>query len=249
MARLLSPCIAPHESQVPEAKSQAALAADIESWCCLCSQPWAEYRGQFKCAGSLPPPTGKCAVPVIVCKACQPAAAANPSALRCPLCQEGYIAPQSLPEMVVHPEKKKRLIGGQAKTVAPAKGAKRERPLSAPASRLFVGGMPYVTDATSVRATLAAAAAAGGADGADTPLVPASAPVDWVRDRKSGLFYGSAFVQMGSIEAAEAAVKASQSSAGVKLGKRKLRLNFAPVKDGESWPSEGFEQRERPPVA
>ena len=52
--------------QVPEAKSSAALEGDVESWCAVCAAPWAAYRGQFKCAGRLPPPAGVCAVPVIV---------------------------------------------------------------------------------------------------------------------------------------------------------------------------------------
>jgi len=53
---------------------------------------------------------------------------------------------------------------------------------------------------------------------------------------------------MGSIAAAQAAVRAAASNAGVALGKRKLRLNFAPVKPDEVWPPEGFKQRERPPL-
>jgi hypothetical protein len=109
-----------------------------------------------------------------------------------------------------------------------------------------VGGLPFITDASSVRASLAAAAAAGGADGGDLPLVSVTAPVDWLRDHSSGLFYGSARVQMGSVEAAEAAVRAAQS--GVRMGKRKLRINFAPLREGVVWPPAEFQQRERPPV-
>jgi len=32
----------------------------------------------------------------------------------------------------------------------------------------------------------------------------------------------------------------------LRIGKRKLRLNFAPLKPGEEWPAIGFVQRERP---
>lgn len=226
--------------QVPEAKASDALAADVESCCCVCSRPWAEYRGQHKCAGSLPPPTRVCAVPVLVCTGCQPAAAADPPSLRCPLCQEGYVAPQARPA-----------LGGRREEAAPLpvdpRPAKRARPLAPPSSRLFVGGLPYLTNATAVRSALAAAAASGGADGGDHPLVAVDAPVDWLRDQSSGLFYGSARVQMGSVEAAEAAVRVAGAS-GLRMGKRKLRLNFAPVKEGEEWPSVGFERKERPPV-
>ncbi|EOD41954.1 hypothetical protein EMIHUDRAFT_194568 [Emiliania huxleyi CCMP1516] len=189
--------------QVPEAKSSAALEGDVESWCAVCAAPWAAYRGQFKCAGRLPPPAGVCAVPVIVCNRCSDAATADPASLRCPLCQEGYVAPQAMPEVVMADKRApdQRLGGGRAK---------KQRPLAEPSSRVFVGSLPFVVDATA-----------------------------------SGLFYGSAFVQMGSVEAATTAVGAAREGR-LRIGKRKLRLNFAPLKPGEEWPAVGFVQRERP---
>ena len=69
--------------QVPELKKEESLQKDVESVCCVCKAPCAEYRGQHKCANAT------CKVPVIVCAGCQEAAAAARD-LNCPLCEEGF---------------------------------------------------------------------------------------------------------------------------------------------------------------
>ena len=76
---------------MPEAKPENELTAEIESNCCVCERPWDKYRGNFKCAGVLPPPIGKCAVPVLVCTTCQKRSDFNVEDLACPLCKEGYV--------------------------------------------------------------------------------------------------------------------------------------------------------------
>ena len=87
----------------------------------------------------------------------------------------------------------------------PNRRAKKQRPLAEPSSRVFVGSLPFVVDATAVRDALAAAAGAAAGSCAE---------VEWLRDRESGLFYGSAFVQMGSVEAATTAVGRSRDCRG-----------------------------------
>ena len=72
--------------------------------------------------------------------------------------------------------------------------------------------------------------------------------VQWLRDRSSGLFYGSAFVRMRGLLAATDAVEAAASAGGLVLNGRKLRVAFAPPRDGEAWPPPGFAESERPPV-
>lgn len=73
--------------------------------------------------------------------------------------------------------------------------------------------------------------------------------VAWLNDRQSGLFYGSAFVEFTTVEAAQRAVLAAASTSeggGIKVKGRTLRLNFAPVREGEVWPSSAWQESERP---
>ena len=43
-------------------------------------------------------------------------------------------------------------------------------------------------------------------------------------------------------------VEAAASAGGLVLNGRKLRVAFAPPRDGEAWPPPGFAESERPPV-
>lgn len=87
------------------------------------------------------------------------------ASLRCPLCVEGHIAPQILPSLASHPENETDNTGGGERGTVPEGGAarrgKRARPLAPPSARVFVGGIPFVTDAAAVRSALAAAAITG----------------------------------------------------------------------------------------
>ena len=90
------------QEQRPEAKSDEALARDIESHCASCHAPCATYRGTFKCAGVLPPPVGNCGVPVIVCARCARSSSLDASrSLYCPLCEEGYVPPSAKPDILL----------------------------------------------------------------------------------------------------------------------------------------------------
>ena len=204
--------------------------AEKESWCSCCGVPWDTYRGQYKCSGKLPPPVGRCAVPVLVCAACIDSgrATAQASTLLCPLCTEGYVPPSQMPAL-------EKAAVKRAEPAAPraSKPGKRLKGRDAPPStRLFVGSLPLVTDATAVRKAL----------GGSVEIV------QWLRDRSSGLFYGSAFVRMRGLLAATDAVEAAASAGGLVLNGRKLRVAFAPPRDGEAWPPPGFAESERPPV-
>ena len=149
--------------QVPEAKSAAALAADVESFCCVCRSPCSYYRGAYHCAGWLANTKSSCHIPVIVCKAC---AHAGPdlSTLRCPLCEEGYYAPQAKPDLV----ELRRALGpveGAAAGGLPRAGGKRKHEevraahdaAKAPSTRIYVGNLPYVLSAAELRQVLLAA--------------------------------------------------------------------------------------------
>ena len=64
--------------------------------------PWDTYRGPHKCTGKLPPPIGKCGVPLLVCTACLDSGAAEAASARllCPLCTEGYVPPSQMPTLL-----------------------------------------------------------------------------------------------------------------------------------------------------
>ena len=143
--------------QVPSKKSKDALAADIESECCVCHCPYASYRGQYKCARA------GCAVPVIVCPDCVKKIERegllvheDPSRgirgtfgvgveLVCPLCVEGYSTPADAPDLVGQKRKlglirggrdtvSGRLLGG----VVAATSKTGNRILPKPSRRLYV---------------------------------------------------------------------------------------------------------------
>ena len=90
-------------------------------------------------------------------------------------------------------------------------------------------------------------------------------------DKCTRLFYGSAFVEMESINAATAAVGKGQSVAAatstgdgskggridmtfginngpISIGKRRLKVVFASLKEGEEWPPADYRESERPVV-
>ena len=72
--------------------------------------------------------------------------------------------------------------------------------------------------------------------------------VQWLADRESGLFYGSAFVRMSGVAHAAEAIEAAATKSGLVLRGRKLNVAFSPPREDEQWPPKGYTERERPPV-
>ena len=107
-------------------------------------------------------------------------------------------------------------------------------------TRIFVGNLPYTSTAKALKNALMSTEGC-------------AEYVEWLTDKSTGLFYGSAFVEMESVKAAKRAVERaskgllSLQQAGQKE-KRILRVGFNPVKEGEVWPPETH-KRETPPVA
>ena len=100
-----------------------------------------------------------------------------------------------------------------------------------PSQRIFVGKLPLTVDTTSISAALA-----GGVK-----------LLQWVTDKKTGYFYGSAFVEMQTLEQAQGCVSRAAAE-GIKISGKRLRVNFAPPPAGEAWPTTDFQQQERPPI-
>mmetsp|Transcript_121834 Transcript_121834/g.234995 ORF Transcript_121834/g.234995 Transcript_121834/m.234995 type:complete len:514 (+) Transcript_121834:65-1606(+) len=214
--------------QVPEKKSADALEKDVESFCCVCRKPWGQYRGAYKCGEKL------CQVPVIVCDDCQHAEVDKP-ALRCPLCVEGYSLREkdkcALKDAVydVTSTGTKRKAN-PADEKAQKKRAKHEG--KKPSKRIFVGNLPLVIDATAIKNVLGDAVKL----------------IHWIPDRKTGLWYGSTFVEMVSKQEAKRVVQEASEGNGIRIGKRRLRVNFAPPGESDEWPPADHKELERPPI-
>jgi len=219
------------QEQVPENKPKEELEAEVESYCCICRTPWGIYRGKNKCSGE------ECGVPIIVCPGCTEAAeAADPEKLRCPLCEEGRnlrnLATPNFSRREAYREAEKRKAANMngadsAKALKRAKHSARD-----PSDRLFVGNLPLVINATQIKEAL----------GAGVEMI------HWIKDRNTDLWYGSTFVQMSSEDKATKVVKLAKEGNGIKMGKRRLRVNFAPYGDSDAWPPAGHKHSERPPV-
>eukprot|EP00928_Gymnodinium_smaydae_P012678 TRINITY_DN14602_c0_g6_i2.p2 TRINITY_DN14602_c0_g6~~TRINITY_DN14602_c0_g6_i2.p2 ORF type:complete len:345 (+),score=81.79 TRINITY_DN14602_c0_g6_i2:552-1586(+) len=213
--------------QVPEKKTEEALEKDVESCCCVCKVPWGKYRGGFKCREK------ECQVPVIVCDGCS--RTAWPNEMRCPLCEEGfslreYEAAELKDAGEAAPTAKNPArpdVVGEKARLKREKYADRE-----PSTRIFVGALPLVIDAQALSATI----------GGDVKRIR------WIPEKKTGLFYGSTFVEMNSLEAAKRVVAEASEGRGLRMGKRRLRVSFAPLKEGEEWPPPGHVDLPRPPV-
>jgi len=209
--------------QVPEQKSGKALEEDVESWCSVCRKPWGIYRGAKVCA------VEECKIPVVVCNDCQ---GADPRKMKCPMCSAGekfslrQLSPPRLVNLENATRKRKHLGANLQASAKKSKHANKE-----PSKRLFVGKLPLVTDVASI----------GEALGTRVKTIK------WILDQERGLFYGSAFVQVRSLDEATRAVEKAATE-GIKMGSRRLRVNFAPPREDEEWPPRDYEHFERPPL-
>ncbi|CAE8646902.1 unnamed protein product [Polarella glacialis] len=218
------------QEQVPELKPEEELQKEVESKCCGCKKQYGLYRGQFKCT------LEDCQVPIIVCPECRTEIeASGPSKkhkLQCALCEEGYrLRDLEAPQLKKAEKRKAESLGpgGVAEKAAKRRQKFAELP---PSRRLFVGSLPLAVDVGTVREALGS--------GAEM--------VHWITDKTSGVWYGSTFVQMASKSDAKRVVKEASEGTGIRIGKRKLRVSFAPPAEGDEWPPSDFNQLDRPPL-
>ena len=220
--------------QAPAEKSQEALDNDIESKCCMCLKPCAQYRGQHKCARTIPSSGLVCAVPVIVCDDCQKLATDEPFKLACPLCVKGYQTPETVPDLVGQKRKLGLIEKGGKDIVTGQKAVQQD---SMKSRRLFVGKLPLTTTASKVREAFGDA------------KIDA---IQWIVDQKTKAFYGSAFCQMASIKDAEKAQSVGSipvfSSKRKNRKQKKARVAFAPLRENEVWPLVSYAETEFPPI-
>jgi hypothetical protein len=210
--------------QTPYVKASDAVENDIDSKCCLCRVKWTVYRGQFKCHRSL------CGVPVIVCDSCARVATKKPQSLVCELCQEGYRAPSEAPDLVDMKRKADELAGGQpAETSNQAVSSKRLK--SYYPDRVFLSRLPLTATFTKVNDALG-------------PEVVQC--LNWLTDKSTLGFYGSAIALLSSPEITSEVLKRS-SAEGIKVDKKRIKLAPLFMKDdGDMFHK--FQQKEYPPI-
>jgi hypothetical protein len=178
-------------------------------------------------------------VPIILCSKC-----ADCTDALCELCYANVPAPSTKPDLEKIYAQNKRAREAAGHTAQADATAKKGKQSAAGTQRLFVGKLPLVVEAAAIKAALAEAA------GGEAALVVA---VQWIADKATGAFYGSAFVEMANSAAAARAAEqwpklvaeASKSNQALK----KMKVNLSPPRDDETWPPVGgFSHRERPPV-
>ena len=94
-------------------------------------------------------------------------------------------------------------------------------------------------NATQLRAAVHAELCKSGIDRADQVEI-----VHWLTDRKSGLFYGSAMLNMRSADAASALC----ASGGLVVGTNKVQVKASPIREGEVWPPADHVETEMPKI-
>jgi predicted sulfurtransferase len=183
---------------------------------------------------------------------CTKKATEQPHTLKCPLCVAGYKAPTALPDFsALGGPKKRQLLDDNknkdgdgddransavtnntesstepgATTVTPPKAPNTKRLKRLPSRRLFVGKLPLVITSSKLRTTLLEALKQEQASTglAAFPVNPNRIEaVEWIVDRTSGAYYGSAWVNMARLEDAktlEAKAKYEPSSKSSKSKK------------------------------
>ena len=232
--------------QKPEEKDELTVDRETGSVCCVCKSPHGVYKGKHVCGDE------KCKVPVIVCDGCKRRADGElKKQLRCPLCERGHeLRDLPLPDLVAQ-KRKLALAGNDPDSAgAPRSGAafsprKKNKKALDPARWVHVARLPLVVTADDVRAALE------GRRPVDERAAPGrkrgggARRVEWITDRDTGFFYGSAYVEFDSEEEATEAVREARENPP-RVGKRRVRVNFAPGRASDE--TKAGREAERPPV-
>ena len=232
--------------QKPEEKPDEVVDAETanackDSYCCVCKDHYALYKGKHVCSNK------ECKVPVIVCDRCRKKAETElKGSLLCQLCERGHdLRALPLPDLVGQ-KRKLALAQGSDVNGAAKRAAKRDLE---PARWVHVGKLPLTITADQVRAALAGISSAGNEKRHNIPPTPTDSAggstVEWIADRDTGFFYGSAYVEFPTLEDAERAVERARE-APPRLGGRLSRVNFAPARAKD--PARAGRVGDRPPI-
>ena len=254
--------------QIPGQIDDADADASINSKCCLCRKKWSVYRGQFKCSRSL------CGVPVIVCNVCKDIAATQPHILTCELCKEGYLAPGDKPDLIALKRRAESLVNANSKDAngrseagendtskrksdgsgesLGKKGKFQDGEYVTFTDRLFVSRIPLTVTKTKLLNALTPVVRSK-FSGVEKKVDGVSMKaIEWLVNKDNGAFFGSCIVLMNSSEVANQIIEyARKVDGGIKIDKKKLRVEFASAKKCQQdipFPSSTAAQGEYPPV-
>ncbi|KAJ8600809.1 hypothetical protein CTAYLR_006402 [Chrysophaeum taylorii] len=188
--------------------------------CASCGAKCDEYRGRYACGEA------SCKVPVLVCARCR--RSPTSSDLRCRLCRDGYGGARKDAFPTYDPPPTTTPPPTPTSAITPPPKKKRRVVVEPPASdatRVFVGNLPLVLEKRALVDAL--------------PGCAYDVEVTWLVDRDSGLFYGSAIVDVEDASTAATIVRAE-----CRLKKRKLRLGYF---KGDA-PTDPALRADRPPV-
>ena len=133
--------------------------------------------------------------------------------LTCPLCEAGHLRPTTSPDLVGQKRKLGVIENGGRDTVSgvllTTSRQERREEMKIPSQRLFIGRLPLTITASTLRAALFYASRGGmeedevGDDDDDEAMRVVVEHVHWIVDHTSGAFFGSAFVWLSTVEAAQ----------------------------------------------
>lgn len=198
---------------------------EMKGKCEACNQPWDKYRGKRRC------PT--CGVPSLICKDCfmkdKTGEKKLAKSIRCELCVEqnirskGQLKERELKEIHQYQEnlKRKGLL-----TVIDHTNEKAHAPPPVKASKLISNpnGVTRLFLKNMCRQKMD--------ESALMAHIPDITHIVWRTDRKTGQFFGQAWVEMATSEAAALAVGMD----GMSVLGRPLYISFQPPDQKDRWP-------------
>jgi hypothetical protein len=164
----------------------------------------------------------------------------HPERLTCELCNESYKAPGAAPDLVELKRKAESIVDNGSSTkkrkadVDQGSLKKKSNQKTTHPDRMFLARLPLTITKSKLNDALRC--------GSTLKMV------HWLTDKKSGAFYGSCVVEMTSPEAAKQVMDRTSAGFGIKIDKKKIKISFASVKEGEQWPPKEHSEKEFPPV-
>eukprot|EP00927_Polykrikos_kofoidii_P020910 TRINITY_DN19981_c0_g1_i1.p1 TRINITY_DN19981_c0_g1~~TRINITY_DN19981_c0_g1_i1.p1 ORF type:complete len:901 (+),score=173.63 TRINITY_DN19981_c0_g1_i1:132-2834(+) len=205
---------------------------EVMGRCLSCDAPWDDFRQQRRCA--------TCGVPVLVCETCVGGDTEGTTCkLRCRACQQDGAVSKALcrkeerERNAVATEKVREILRKASdRGLVDVRGEGAETGVAADAgtdatpprnctnvTRLFVAGLntKKISEASMVE------------------TFKGVTHIQWLRDKDTGSFYGSCFLEMGTAAEAAAAVELN----GREFLGRKIKVKFEPMKVPGRWPPLG----------
>ena len=110
--------------------------------------------------------------------------------------------------------------------------------------RVFVRKLPFVVNASALRAAIRDKLLQTDNGERFKPHEQVSL-VHWLADKSTGLFYGSALLQMGNADAARALCESNE----LLVGGKKAQVKLSPLRADEEWPPANYVETDLPKIS